>query len=154
MSCVTQPGMLPWGWSRTLSSDLLWLYALDNTVADLKICFGKFPHCFNHSFLFLVDLFGRFRSKPWQFVIIATLFYQSASRHRHTRLRLPNSCQLVKRHAGECNVIYVEHIEAETTWPSFPRRHFQMPFIECKIYKFRFSLFPRVQLTIYQHWLR
>ena len=58
-----------------------------------------------------------------------------------------------------------QHIEAETKWTPFSRRHiFQTPFSNAfwnswmKIYKFglrfHWSLCPRVQLTIYQHWFR
>ena len=50
-------------------------------------------------------------------------------------------------------------IEGETKWPPFSRRHFQMPFLNKeKMYEFRLrfylSLFPRVQLTTFQHWYR
>ena len=42
-------------------------------------------------------------------------------------------------------------------WPPFFRRHFQMHFF-MKMHTFRlrfhWSLFPRVQLTIFQHWFR
>ena len=41
-------------------------------------------------------------------------------------------------------------------WPTFPRRHFQMYFLQRKCFNFRFkfhwNLFLRVQLTIFQHW--
>ena len=38
-------------------------------------------------------------------------------------------------------------------WPPFSRRHFQIQFLEWKL-KFHCSLFPRVKLTIFQHWFR
>ena len=52
-----------------------------------------------------------------------------------------------------------KHIEAETRWPPFPRRRFQMHFLiimkMCE-YRLRFhwSLFLGVQTTISQHWFR
>ena len=53
---------------------------------------------------------------------------------------------------------HTKHIEAAKKWPPFSRPHFQMHFREWKIYRFRvrfqWNLFPRVQLTISQHWFR
>ena len=50
------------------------------------------------------------------------------------------------------------HIETETKWPPFSRRHFQMHFSWMKMYEFRLkfhrSLVLGVQLTIFQHWFR
>ena len=49
------------------------------------------------------------------------------------------------------------NIEAETKWPPFSKRHFQMIFL-MKMYEFRFkfhwSLFPGAKLTMFQHWFR
>ena len=68
-------------------------------------------------------------------------------------------CQIFANVVYVLSYIYVIlHIEAETKWPPFFRRHFQMHFREWKMYEFRWrfhwSLFLRVQLMIYQHWLR
>ena len=50
------------------------------------------------------------------------------------------------------------HIEGETKWLPFSRRHLQMHFSWMKMYelrqKFHRSLFPRVQFTVFQHWFR
>ena len=47
----------------------------------------------------------------------------------------------------------------ETKWPPFPRRHFQMHFLDWKICIMIFIIISlkfvlRVQLTISQHWFR
>ena len=71
---------------------------------------------------------------------------------RHPRLLLSEKKMSTKL---SCNPQYLfeenKHIEAETRWPPFSRRHFQMHFLE---WKFQWSLFPMVQLTIFQHWFR
>ena len=47
---------------------------------------------------------------------------------------------------------------AETKWPPFSRRHLSNVYSWMKIYrfwlKFHWTLFPMVQLTIFQHWFR
>ena len=63
------------------------------------------------------------------------------------------------RRNGQCffTEIY-QHIEAKTKWTIFCRQHFQRHFLEWKCMsfneKFHWSLFLRVQLTIFQHWFR
>ena len=41
-----------------------------------------------------------------------------------------------------------------TKWTPFRRQYFQMHFCESFWFKFHWSLFPRFQLTITQHWFR
>ena len=54
--------------------------------------------------------------------------------------------------------LVVWHIGAETKWLPFSRRHFQMHFLELKCinfdWSFHWSMFPEVQLTLFQHWFR
>ena len=51
--------------------------------------------------------------------------------------------------------LWHEHIEAETKWPPFRRRHFKHIFVNVRIlFNFHWNLFLRVQLTILQHWFR
>ena len=64
---------------------------------------------------------------------------------------------LVTKEPGHQQTLY-KHIEAETKWPTFRRRHFQNAFSWMKIDQFwlifHWSLFLRVELTIFQHWFR
>ena len=50
------------------------------------------------------------------------------------------------------------HIEDETKWLPFPRRHFQMHLVERKctnfLLRFYWSLFQRAWWTIFQHWFK
>ena len=53
--------------------------------------------------------------------------------------------------------LFVYHIEAETKWSPFRRRHFEMHFSEWKCINFDrdfTDIVPRVQLTIFHHWFR
>ena len=64
------------------------------------------------------------------------------------------------RYQLSCDTKTVEkHIEAETKWPPYHIRLYQMRFPKWKCMNFykqnnQWSLFLRVQLTIFQHWFR
>ena len=58
---------------------------------------------------------------------------------------------------GDGNIATLTHWGRDK-WTPFRRRHFQMHFLEKKMFelrlKFHWSLFPRVQLAIFQQWFR
>ena len=86
---------------------------------------------------------------------------QSGGWHHVNLIRLMcqvknGSCYLRDNKRQWVNFKIAEHIEAETKWPPFRRRHlFLSTFCWMKMYeyrlRFRWSLFPRVQLTVFHH---
>ena len=77
-----------------------------------------------------------------------------------TSTSLRFTLSMLKYYEGNlCHCLLYQHIEAETKWPPFCWRHFQVHFFEWKCLfefwlKFHRSLFLRDWLTIFQHWFR
>ena len=94
------------------------------------------------------------RNWSWNFVFKnGCQLYQWVISYRHTF-----SSILVKANDALSSITPQGTHLPWTKWPPFCRQHFEMPFLWMKsfvlLFHFHWSLFPRFQLTIIQHWIR